>query len=167
MNGESRPVPAAGLHVFVRSGPWLLALATDRLERVLALGDESWPLGGPGVEGNLGPVRLEGELRSAWDLGALLGLSVEPRAWALLRLPWDPQPLPLALRLGACVGVGRLPAPELPLPAGAFRARSAALRGVYPAPAEDLVGLVVDPVRLWTGVELGDAEDALARGAAS
>jgi len=161
---EAGPAGSA-LRLFVRAGGWLLALGAEAVERIALPEDASWVerRSAGARDGNLGSLAVAGECYSAWDLGLLLGQGPVDAAWVLLRLPHQPRPLPLALRVGPCQRVAPLPGAPLGLPAGAFRRRHP-LAGAFLA--EDGVGLVLDTVRLWSADERAEAEECLARATA-
>lgn len=150
----------AGLHLFARCGAWVLALSTEGLERVLTAGDEAFvgPEDDALREVGLGTALVvDGTCWGAWDLGQLLGLGEQSGAWALLRLETASGPLPIALRLTACLNVGPLP-PYTPLARALFAARTPALDAAFrvtrpPAGAEPL-GLRLQTGRLWSAAEI-------------
>lgn len=150
----------AGLQLFARCGAWVLALATEGLERVLTAGDEVFVDPGDDALRQVGlgaSLVVDGTCWGAWDLGQLLGSDAQAGAWALLRLETAAGPLPIALRLTACLNVGPLP-PCWPLSRALFAARPTALDAVFrvarpPAGVEPL-GLRLQASRLWSETEL-------------
>jgi hypothetical protein len=171
---------AERLWAFVRCHQQLFAVATEVVERLvlpaavrLLVPDEA-----PTEvrSASLDPrepavVAVDQQLYAAWDLGQLLQLPPLADAWILMRVPHDEGHIPVALRIGTCLSVGRLTA-ATPLPAGVFRARQAAFSDVFTVDpnrasgAEALFGVCLDPLRLWTTAELESARAALSgRGA--
>jgi hypothetical protein len=114
------------------------------------------------------PLVLVGERQyAAWNLGTLLELPPLADAWALLRVPHGGHDLPIALSMGTCLVVQRLPK-ATPLPAGAFRARAGALSGAFATvgvrgrATTAALGVWLDPSRLFSDDELAACARALA-----
>jgi len=118
-------------------------------------------------------IALVGEERyAACNLGALLAVPPLEAAWVLLRVRHKGGLVPIALQTGPCLIVQKLGA-GVPLPSGAFRARSGAITSVFPTTllanrgvAAD-VGLWLDPSHLWVESELDAAAGALAEAGVS
>jgi hypothetical protein len=108
-------------------------------------------------------VDVDGRFFAAWDAGELLGLAPVEEAWILLWVSLSAdRDVPLALRTGTCHVVHTLP-DATALPAGMFAQRRAAMAGAFPATPiggvqNSLVGIVLDPSRLWTPGELVASE---------
>ncbi len=111
-------------------------------------------------------VQAGAEAFVAASLGPLLGLPALAEAWVLLHVPHASHRVAIALRTGACLMVREVSV-EAPLPRGIFEARGQAVLGAFVADAahgfagSTLYGLMLDPVRLWTGEELEAALSAL------
>jgi hypothetical protein len=104
---------------------------------------------------------------AAWNLGRLLELPPLSTAWVLLRIPHEGADLPLALNTGRCLLVGSLGRHVTSIPPGLFRDRHSALWGTFPtgevsgARLGGVMGLCLDPLRLWHGPELASSASAL------
>jgi hypothetical protein len=159
------------LQVFVACAPWVIALPTASVERLL-LAEEA-PLQSivPTSEApaHLGLLASGRVVYSAWDLGTLLDLSAQSEAWVLLRIPRPGGPLPIALRTGACLSTGPLPASSLAiLPSTLASERPGVLSAAFQVPNAGRshpgaapVGLALELTRLWSEAELVAAEEAL------
>jgi hypothetical protein len=104
---------------------------------------------------------------AAWNLGTMLELPPLTSAWVLLRVPMPTgDPVPIALRTGACLMVQSIP-PSVPLPAGVARSRGAGLAGAFATAGlrgkrlDARLGLCLDPLRLWTAAELESSRAAV------
>jgi hypothetical protein len=105
-------------------------------------------------------VAAAGEPFAAWNLGTMLELPPLTTAWVLLRIPAGAgEPVPIALRTGACLMVQPLP-PAVALPAGVARGRGAGMVGAFSTAGlrgkklDAKLGLCLDPLYLWTPAEL-------------
>jgi hypothetical protein len=158
----------APLRLFVRCAPWIVAFRAEGVERLLL------PQEGqlfdvdlrPGPPASLGVLEVGGRHYSAWDLGALLGLSPKTEAFVLVRSAPDEGLPPLALRTGACLSVAPLPPRSLePLPPAFFRSRPGAVAAAFSASALQregdglgTMGLALELGPLWSEAEFAHAE---------
>jgi hypothetical protein len=141
---------APALRVFVQCQPWVLALAAERVERLL-LPEEVYLDRGDGVDAAaaLGVVRVGSAAYPAWDLGLLLGLGPQREAWTLLTVPAPSGLLPLALRTGACLSALALAADALHfLPPALSRERPGLVTGAFATTPLRLAGRRVGPIGL-------------------
>ena len=152
--------------LFVRAEAWLLALNSQRLDRIIALDDtdcshQETKTGQNPAE--LGILEFGESLYAAWDLCVLLGLQSEKNSWVLLHCQSpDGTQVPLALRTGPCASAGPLYSRQLSrLPEGLLRKRSGAFSAAFQALPEQsgnsdqvAAGLRMNLRRLWTGEEL-------------
>jgi hypothetical protein len=146
----SAEASASGLRVFVHCPPWVLAISAERVERLL-LRDEVYLDRREDVNASaaLGLVRVGPAVYPAWDLGLLLGLEPQRDAWVLLRVPFSPAPLALALRTGPCLSAAVLPASALrALPEALCRDRPGLVTGAFATRLLRLVGRSVGPIGL-------------------
>jgi hypothetical protein len=113
-------------------------------------------------------VEADRQRFAAWDLGEMLGMPALHAAWLLMGVPHGGVHLPLALRIGPCLLVGRIPASRS-LPIGIFRQRAHALaacfatEGMGPRAAFSVAGLLLDPAALFTSDELERSRRTLDR----
>lgn len=151
----------------------LLALDTRTIERVV-LSEEASPLVRPDLaaprspgEADLPPVRVGPTTYAAWDLARMLGLPEARTSYVLLRRPGSRGSLPLALRTGPCVNVSDLSPVTVRLPGDLFRARTSALRAVFPLEGRPetggaQVGFDLSLDELWSPAEIAFSEATLA-----
>jgi hypothetical protein len=159
------------LQVFVACAPWVIALPTASVERLLLAEEAQLQTVAvvSEVSAHLGLLTSGRIAYSAWDLGTLLDLGAQSEAWVLLRIPRPHGPLALALRTGACLSTGPLPSASLAvLPSTLASARPGVLSAAFQVPnvgrshaGSAPVGLALDLSRLWTEEELVAAEEAL------
>lgn len=96
----------------------------------------------------------------------MLAVGPVKEAWVLLKVSHEGAELPMALGVGPCLRVGPI-AGITPLPPGLFKERRNALWGTFPTDAikgrlgAALMGLCLDPLRLWTRTELDQSAAAL------
>jgi len=148
---------APELSVFIDCHGVVLALPVRRVER-LVLSEEVSVL--PERQGVAIAV-AGGQRYAAWNLGWLLELPPLDTAWVLLRVPHEGAELPLALSTGRCLLVAPLAQGVVAsLPLGLFRGRPSALWGAFSvkgfegAKLGGVMGLCLDPLRLWSREEL-------------
>ena len=109
--------------------------------------------------GKPGLVAVGGAVHASWDLGEILGLGPLASAWVMLDVPHRDKTLRVALRTGACLVVEGLPR-TVEIPRGVLVSRKGAVRGAFGATQRHggaLFGLLLDPARLFTSIELEDA----------
>jgi hypothetical protein len=115
-------------------------------------------------------VVAAGQVYAAWNLGTMLELPPLSVAWVLLRVPSPAGPVAIALRTGPCLMVQLAP-PAVPLPPRVVRARPGAVSGAFATATlpgkrlDGLVGLTLDPERLWSEAELQASRAAIAAAA--
>jgi hypothetical protein len=158
--GES----GADLSVFVDCHGLVLAMPVRQIERLVLSEEVVLTRRSQGV-----PIAVAGSTRyAAWSLGRLLEVGPLETAWVLLRLPHEGGELPLALSTGRCLLVAPLTEEVAALPPGLFRGRPAALWGTFPvnrvkgSKLKGVMGLCLDPQRLWSSQELALSAVALA-----
>jgi hypothetical protein len=168
--------PGGELCVFVRTQDHVCAIAVRWVERLVLpeevdavkarAGNTDRALMGRDL------VDVDGKAYAAWDLGPMLEQAPLDKAWVLMRLPHEGAEVPLALRTGRCLAVQTLKS-ITPLPGGLFRGRRSAIGGAFPANAvkgglgEALVGLWLEPSRLWAPAELVTSAATLAAAGAA
>jgi hypothetical protein len=158
MNATSttRPGEASDTAVVFRCDFHVLAVFTNHVERLLLSEEVAEE---PRAEGQLATrAWIDGRPWAVWDLGLLLGVSAQSAAHMLLRVPRGDDFARLALRIGPCLAVQRLP-PTWPLRSQLFGSRPKALSAAFEAAAlgirtEALMGYVLEPTSLWTSAEL-------------
>jgi hypothetical protein len=148
--------PASELWLFTICDPWAFALPADRVERLMPVEEgrlvDVDPRSSPPA--SLGVLVAGGRYHSAWDLGLLLGLPPQSAAWVLLELSGQGVPLPLALRTGPCLSVGRLPAVGThPLPPALCSTRRGLIAAAFRAPAAGRGRRDLSPVGLALALE--------------
>jgi hypothetical protein len=162
----------AELALQVACHEWLVAIDTGAIERI-ALDDTFTPRadgqsGAPA--GFLGVLRSEHREYAAWDLATLVGREPERGAWVLVRIAdGSADPLPIALRTGACRLVGKLPESTLSrLPQALCGVRRRPFRGAFlPTAAQTgaakgaVAGVALDLQRLFLSEELEWSRRAL------
>lgn len=159
--------PRSTLSVLVRCHWLVCAIPADAVTRLVLPEDVRVSGGGPGEPM---VVVAGGKTWAGWDLGELLELGRQSAAWVLIELPTGPHSLPMALRTGTCLRVQELVA-GLTLPPSLFRARHAAFAGGFSVAeaagefVEDhgVLGVMLDPTRLWLQSEVEAARALLAR----
>ena len=157
---------AAEPSVILACHEYVVSMATRRVERlVLADEVEVAPAKAAG-QGNVQVVRVGKSRYAAWNLGRMFELNPLKGSWVLLKIPHAGAELPMALAVGRCLLVS--PVKDVtPLPPGVFRARRSALWGAFPCASIQgklggaLMGLCLDPLRLWTREELEKSAAAL------
>ncbi|MGC4088011.1 MAG: hypothetical protein QM756_08960 [Polyangiaceae bacterium] len=171
MTGAALAPAADNLSVVFECHAHLCALPSRWVRRLL-LADEGrfvragLPAGAP--LGGRQLLEVSGQRFAAWDFGELVELPPLSASWALLDLPHRGAVLPLALRIGRCRAVARVPTLAR-LPEGLWRRRRAAFSAAFALTAPGVaarVGLFLDPTRLWTEAELEASLSTLLRGAA-
>jgi hypothetical protein len=162
-----KPEELGELSLFFRCHGAVLAIAARWVERLLLAEEVALPEGQSRVQGAGQVIEVAGAPYAAWDLGQMLEVSPMQHAWVLMKVPYAGKEVPMALRTGPCLIVQPL-AGSTNLPIGVFRGRRSALAGAFMlkglkgAAGEGLVGLRLDPSRLWTNVELEASSAALA-----
>ena len=154
---------APELSVFLECHGFVLAMPIRRVERLVLSEEVTVKSESQGV-----PIAVAGNQRyAAWNLGRLLELPPLDTAWVLLRIPHEGAELPLALSTGRCLLVAPLNQGVSSLPPGMFRERHNALWGTFPvqgikgAKLAGVMGLCLDPLRLWNRQELALSASAL------
>jgi hypothetical protein len=150
--------------VFLECHGALLALPSRRVVRLVLREEVTLkPSSIPGV-----PLAVVGgRAYTAWNLGQLLELPPVDAAWVLLRIPHEGAELPLALATGRCLLVAPLGREATSLPPGLFRGRHNALWGAFSLAGlghgklAGVMGLCLDPLRLWSRQELSLSASAL------
>ena len=110
ISAPTRTAAEAKLVLHVVCHEWLVAVDTERIERV-ALEDTFAPRGenlAGAPRGYLGILRAESREYASWDLATLVGREPQRGAWVLFGGHDSRTDLPIALRTGACRTVGRL-----------------------------------------------------------
>jgi hypothetical protein len=161
------PVAAGDLCLLFELGALLCAIPAERVHRLLLADEAQVIVGDPrGGTGDWLVVSAEGRKYAARDLGELLESPSTGQAWVLVDVGTGRGAAPIALRTGPCLRVERLPA-VVPLPRGLFRHRARAFPAVFPLTgvsrgeaANETVGVVLDPLALFSAEELGAAAAA-------
>lgn len=158
-NGKTELSVLMSCHEYVVS---VLARRIDRLLLADQVTAEPTKAGSGAV-----PILRVGDIRyAAWNLGKMLEVQPFKDAWVLLKVPHQGSELPLALGVGRCLLVSSV-RDVTALPPGVFRSRRAALWGAFPTASIKgtlsgaVMGLCLDPLRLWTGDELEQSATAL------
>lgn len=159
----------ADFSVFFGCHGQVLSMPTQRIER-LVLSDEVQVCHSTSAAGAVPVVRCGSSTYAAWNLGKMLAVGPLNEAWVLLRVSHGGAELPLALGVGPCLRVSAIPEVS-PIPPGVFKERHGALWGTFPTEAIGrlgpvLMGLCLDPLRLWTQAELDQSAAALIAGSA-
>lgn len=156
---------------------WLVGFASLALSRAVLAAEvrvvpSRFDQSAPGEKRRVPPVIvIDGVEWAAWDLGLLLGLQRTAHSWILFELASAGRTLKIALRTGPCLSVSTIEKRSA-LPPGMFVKRKGAVVAAFLASdASNLsathanrAGIVVDPAKLWTPLELDSS--ALALGAA-
>lgn len=144
---------AAGLALFVRTAPFVFAIDSAVVERMLLADEVDDTVRHP--DGTTARIQVGGHWYATASLAALFGSPAPCPALVLLRLADDVR---LGLQVGACLKVAPLP-PLMAVPPRLVRTRGPGVRGAFETrellagAAVGPCGLAIDPWAILTRAE--------------